>query len=288
MARRLGSRWLGFALLWLTAAGAQEPAPVDLVKLRREIAILEQVYKLKLTRPQATALLPEMARLKQAKDELTTARQTFWAESSAAAVQVENAMLRGETPDPKLMEAIQTANRKYQRAKEPLDRTVERSLATVFGLLTAEQAAMIATPEQIAARDAFLANQRAGRNEAVLAAIRDLSAWARTSTDAVYQAELPTKLAAITALAYPGFEAAATAPATQRLTVLYTQVRRLEPRAFNELRPRLDETVRAALPLLPQPGSETLLMTRAEFLDWLADPLVALLLSKVGPNLAGG
>jgi len=45
MARSPGWRWAGLALLIITAAGAQDAAPVDLDKLRREITVLEQIYK---------------------------------------------------------------------------------------------------------------------------------------------------------------------------------------------------------------------------------------------------
>jgi len=288
MARSPGWRWAGLALLIITAAGAQDAAPVDLDKLRREITVLEQIYKLRLTRAQADALLPEMARLKQAREELATARRRFWIESSAAAVKVEYAMLRGDAPGSKLTEQIQAANRTYRRAKDPIDRTVERALAAIEKQLSPAQVAMIATSEELAARDAFLASQRAGRAEAIRTVTQDLSAWARTSAEAAFEADLQRKLAAVVALAYPGLSAEAAAPAMQRLQALYRQVRGLAPRAFNELRPRLDETVRTALPWLSPPGSEDLLMTRAEFIDWLADPLTALLLTKVLPHLAGG
>jgi len=288
MASRPGWRWLGVALLWLTIVGAQEAAPVDLEKLRREITILEQIYKLRLTSRQAAGMLPEMAILKQAKDELDAAKYTFWVETSEAAVKIEYALLRGDSPDPKQMDVIDTASRKYRRAKEPLDRKVERAVSSIEAVLTPLQGAMIATPEQMAAKDAALATQRSGREQAVATVVRDLATWARTTPDATYQAELPAKVAGLIALAYPGLPTDSTAVVTQRLMQLYAQVRGMQPRAFNELRPRLDQHVRAALPALPPPGTEDLLMTRAEWLTWLADPLVALLLTKVQPNLPGG
>ena len=288
MAMSRVGRWACVGLLLVAGLAAQEAAPVDLDKLRREITILEQIYQLRLTKVQAQAMLPQMQRLQQAAAELNEARRTFWIETSEAAVKTEYAMLRGQTPDVRQMETIQTARRKYQKTRSNVDKTVEVALSTIERQLVPTQLAMIASPEQIAARDAFVAAQRAGRAQAVQTISQDLGAWARTAPENQFTAEVGRKAAAAIAVAYPGLEGEPALAASQRLQALYQQVREMEPRTYNALRPKLEQSILAALPEIKLPGLENLLMTRLEWADWLADPLVQLLLTKVTPNLAGG
>ncbi|MCC7493861.1 MAG: hypothetical protein IT204_16010 [Fimbriimonadaceae bacterium] len=283
-------------VLALLAAGAlpggrlaaQAPADPPAL-LRQQVRSLEVIAGLGFSRPQAAALLRQLADMRRTVAEIEAARRQMHLEAGSAMATLENALLAGQPLDNRLLSTVDTAWRRCEQVRvAQLRRQTEVATAIWTGLSDAQRF-RVETAENERRRLAQEETYTEAWLRGIDLALRDLGEWVRAADATTFQRERVARIQQVLNTAYPGVEAVRLAVVANQLGGLYDRVRALRPDVVLSQRAGWPAQVRSAMPPLNFQASYTFVVSASEWGELIRSAVFAdMLVRRLDTLPAGG
>ncbi len=272
-------------LLFLLSGSAAWCTPEeDAKRLDEELYVLDIARTLNLTQAQCQALIPVVEEIQTAFKARDAGIEDIWKQTKDAIEAVNKAWETRTAPDPTSKATADQAEGLHRSIIEATRQAVDRAAEKARAVLTAEQRALIETPQQAELRRSNQAMYQ-GANSLAEYLARDIAAL-RQLREEEYEAArvaLAMNLATrVTAIQDPGFRVAL----NQALDLEDTW-RRMPDAEFNRREDGLPELLAQFLQTPEDPQVLQAPVTLDEFLRFLTSPYTAELLKSYQPSSGG-